>query len=266
MVILNKIRYLIGKYITGRNTFLYSSYKPNSAGSFRMRDKVTILNINSMPVALSKISENFQKQKINQISDFEVDNEIIESVRTAFNKHGSDKAAGHGYENIYAYVISRFTKKINLLEIGIGSNNEDTISNMGKTGKPGASLFAFSELLPDSNIYGADIDRRILFNTKNIKTDYLNQMDYSTYEKLHSNFGKINFDIIIDDGLHIQSANLNTLLFSLKNLNNGGFLIIEDIPEFALNTWFVVNTLLDKNYQLNVIKANTSYLVLIEKH
>lgn len=266
MTIINKIKYVIGKYITGRNTFLYSSYKPNSAGSFRMRDQVTKININSMPVSLARISENFQKRTIKKITDFEVDNDFIESVRVAFNKHGSDKSAGHGYEYVYAYVLSKFTTNINLLEIGMGSNNEDTISNMGKSGKPGASLFAFSELLPDSNIYGADVDKRILFNNKNIKSGYLNQMDYSTYEEFHRNFGQVSFDIIIDDGIHIQSANLNTLLFSINNLNKGGFLIIEDIADYALDTWFIVKKLLDSNYQLDIIKANIAYLVLLEKY
>ena len=33
----------------------------------------------------------------------------------------------------------------NILEIGIGTNNEDTVSHMSVKGKPGASLRAFSE-------------------------------------------------------------------------------------------------------------------------
>ena len=46
---------------------------------------------------------------------------------------------------------------------------------MGRGGRPGASLFGWSEFFPNSHIFGADIDDEILFSTKKITTFYCDQ-------------------------------------------------------------------------------------------
>ena len=56
------------------------------------------------------------------------------------------------------------------------------------------------------------------------------------------------FDLIIDDGLHMQSANLNTIRFALQKLKLGGLLVIEDIPTSALGTWKIINNLVKKPF------------------
>ena len=43
---------------------------------------------------------------------------------------------------------------------------------MGKNGTPGASLKAFKEYLPNTNLYGADVDKDILFERRK-NTNYL---------------------------------------------------------------------------------------------
>tara|TARA_B100001250_G_scaffold169750_1_gene146199 strand:- start:32572 stop:33369 length:798 start_codon:yes stop_codon:yes gene_type:complete len=260
-----KIQYLIGKHITGRNTFLFSIYKPNSAGNYKMRDTATIYNIRNLLPLISKVSQYFNKIEAKDYKDIKVDKNLEIKLKNLFNKHGSDKASGHGYEVIYTYVLSQLPKKINLLEIGLGTNNINVISNMGKGGKPGASLFAFSELLPDGKIFGADIDRRILFNKNNIRTFYLDQTNEETYYLMSKEFGDINYDLIIDDGLHLQSANLNTLNFSLNKLNKNGYLVIEDIPEFALDTWYIIGNLIGSSFEFNIVRAAKSFVVLLKK-
>ena len=45
----------------------------------------------------------------------------------------------------------------------MGTNNPNLVSTMGSSGRPGASLYAFKEYLPNAIIYGADIDKDILF-------------------------------------------------------------------------------------------------------
>ena len=55
----------------------------------------------------------------------------------------------------------------------------------------------------------------------------VDQNDLESLFKLDS-FG-IKFDLIIDDGLHYQLSNLNTLNYALSSLNKGGYLVIEDI-------------------------------------
>ena len=64
-----------------------------------------------------------------------------ENLERFFDKYGSDKKT-HGYDLIYEQIFEEL-KEVNLLvEIGIGSNNEQVLSNMSKYGKPGSSLRA----------------------------------------------------------------------------------------------------------------------------
>ena len=58
---------------------------------------------------------------------------------------------------------------LNIFEVGLGTNNVDVPSNMGKDGKPGASLRAWRDYFPN-----ADIDTRILFKEDKIQTFYTN--------------------------------------------------------------------------------------------
>lgn len=261
---MHKLKYLVGKYILGRNTFLYSNFKPNSAGSYKMRDKATIYNIQNIIPLISKVSEKFEPIEIMDIQEISYNEETRNNLVKLFNLHGSDKSSAHNYEIIYAHILMNLPKKINLFEIGLGSNNTEVISNMGESGTPGASLRAFSEFLPNSNIFGADVDREILFDENNIQTFYIDQTKYETYTEFSRSVNNIKFDLIIDDGLHLQSANLNTLYFALKNLKKNGYLLIEDVPEFALETWKIIKNLLSNNFELKIIKTKIFYVVIVK--
>ena len=56
--------------------------------------------------------------------------------------------------------MKKLDENINILEIGLGTNNPILVSTMGSNGRPGASLYSFREYLPKSNIYGADVDKK----------------------------------------------------------------------------------------------------------
>jgi hypothetical protein len=86
---------------------------------------------------------------------------------------------------------------------------------MGAEGKPGASLRAFRDFLPNAVIYGADVDRRILFEEDRIHCHFLDQTNFSSFEKI-DNIIQEKLDLIVDDGLHSPNANINTLIFALK--------------------------------------------------
>jgi hypothetical protein len=135
---------------------------------------------------------------------------------------------------------------------------------MGKRGVPGASLRAFADLFPDSQIYGADIDKDILFQENNISTFYLDQNQLSTYDNPIIENKK--FDLIIDDGVHMQSANLNSLLFSLERLTNNGVLVVEDIPYSALDTWKIVINLIREPFSMRIIKCIDNYVITVSKN
>ena len=102
---------------------------------------------------------------------------------------------------------------------------------MGLDGKPGASLRAFRDYL-GIKIYGADVDKSILFEEKNIQTYFIDQLENKTIRNIKEYIPKL--DLIIDDGLHQPDANLNVILELLDHLNPNGILVIEDIePNFV---------------------------------
>ena len=135
------------------------------------------------------------------------------------SKYGSDKGNGwHNYTILYDHLFNNIRyDALNVFEVGLGTNNIDVPSNMGPNGKPGASLYGWREYFKNSNIYGADIDKRILFESNNIKTYYTNQLNANDITNMWLKID-VDFDIIIDDGLHECNANINFLKFSLHKL------------------------------------------------
>lgn len=176
----------------------------------------------------------------------------------------SDKSDYHSYHILYSYIFNQLGGNINILEIGLGTNNPNLISTMNVNGRPGASLYSFREYLPNANIYGADIDKDILFQSDRIKTTFVDQLDKNTFQNISNDFGNIKYDLIIDDGLHSIGANLNTLLFALENLNDNGWIVIEDIH--IIENWKVIDFILKSTnkYKTYVIDAQ-GYLYAIHK-
>lgn len=155
------------------------------------------------------------------------------------NKYGSDKGTqnkGRGnYTKLYNFLFSEIKDKIkNVFEVGLGTNYTDVPSSMGIDGVPGASLRGWREYFTNANIYGADLDRRILFQEERIKTFFVNQFDKKTINDLWFELENIEFDIIIDDGIHdvsFDNKSGNKIFFenSIHKLKKNGFYIIEDV-------------------------------------
>jgi SAM-dependent methyltransferase len=151
-----------------------------------------------------------------------------------------------------------------MLEIGLGTNNTDVVSNMGQMGRPGASLRAFRDFLPNAEIYGADIDKRILFKEERISTFFVDQTDLNSFAELDANVSK-KFDLIIDDGLHSPNANIAVLIFALTRLKRDGWLVIEDVNHDALPVWQVVAALLPGDFKPYIIEARVHLVFAIQK-
>jgi len=184
-----------------------------------------------------------------------------------FASYGSDKAK-HGYHPVYASILQKLgrTRRLAVLEIGLGTNNPELVSTMGSQSAPGASLRAFRDFLPASTICGADVDTDILFHEDRIKTSFVDQTDFGTFNEMIKILGTTEFDLIVDDGLHSVEANMNTLLFALSALKDGGWLVIEDIPERTLIVWkSIVQLVIRSHFKARLVKANFSYLVLVER-
>ena len=197
-----------------------------------------------------------------QISDFHCDYADLGSI---LEKHGSDKSTRHNYHILYAFILRKIgvESTANIFEIGLGTNNPNLVSTMGPDGKPGASLYAFREYLPNANIYGGDIDKNILFNAHRIQTGFVDQLDISTFHAVAKQFGNKKYDLIIDDGLHSIGANFNTLLFALNNITENGWIVIEDIAN--IDNWrsidFMLNT--TNKYKTYIVKSAISFLYVV---
>lgn len=152
-------------------------------------------------------------------------------------RHGSDKGnsdlntSWHNYTTFYYSIFKDWKdKKIRIFELGLGTNNTNIASNMGKDGVPGASLHGWVEFFPNAKVFGADIDKDILFETGRIKTFYCDQTKPHEIMNMWKNSELLeNFDIIIEDGLHTFEANVCFLENSIHKLKRGGYYIIEDI-------------------------------------
>ena len=137
----------------------------------------------------------------------------------------------HNYTTFYYSIFKDIREKqLRVFELGLGTNNVNIPSNMGESGRPGASLYGWSEFFPNSHIFGADIDNNILFNTNKINTFFCDQTNPEIIRKMWNEpLLNKNFDIIIEDGLHTFNANVCFFENSIHKLKSKGFFIIEDI-------------------------------------
>ena len=158
-------------------------------------------------------------------------------------KYGSDKGnaniiqSWHNYTTFYHSIFKEMRQApLRIFELGLGTNNLSMPSNMGANGKPGASLYGWREFFPNSNIYGADIDVNILFESEQIKTYYCDQTNPIVIKMLWNQTELADgFDIIVEDGLHEYHANVCFFENSAHKLNVGGYFIIEDILKEELH-------------------------------
>ena len=206
---------------------------------------------------------------VKYIKNLNVDKKLTELM----NYHGSDKGgrtSEHNYSDFYSEIFLNNKNDIkNFLEIGLGTNNISLQSNMGKNGIPLASLRAWRDYFPNANIYGADIDRKILKNENRIKTFYVDQTDPNTIFDLFSQIKVKEFDVIIEDGLHEFSANICFFENSIKYLSKTGIYIIEDI--YYKDYEKFINYFKKKEYNFSIINIyhskniSNNCLVIIKK-
>ncbi len=161
------------------------------------------------------------------------------------SNEGSDKGmfsgqGRHNYTPIYHKLFKRIRKRdIVLFELGLGTSNEDFDSNMGPNGKPGASLRAWKKYFPNSKIYGADIDKTILFKDDRIRTFFCDQTNPLLIREMWESNLELTkeFDIIIEDGLHSFHANKVFLENSFHKLKSNGIYVIEDVSRSEISNW-----------------------------
>ncbi len=242
----------------------FPMFSPYSSGSNRRRAKLTIQAANeTFPLMLDLLSRTGRRiEDPVPIADFiGTDNKraAADQLKLLCDRHGSDKATEHNYHLLYGPILAERDSVTGLLEVGLGTNHPDVISSMGVDGKPGASLRAFRDFLPKAQIYGADVDRRILFSEERITTFFVDQTDPRSFDAIADAIGG-NIDLIIDDGLHSPNANLATLLFGFERLKVGGWLVIEDITPAAVPLWQAIAAVMPPQYDSRVVAAKGAFL------
>jgi hypothetical protein len=207
------------------------------------------------------------------------------------DRYGSDKGEvrssghpyawpSHTYADFYSRLFSHCRHDVTkVFECGLGTNNPDLPSSMGVEGKPGASLRVWREFFPNAIIYGADIDRDVLFEEDRIKTFYIDQLDPNSVEAFWKNVGVDDFDLIVDDGLHTFDAGSCLFKNSAKYLSDNGVYVIEDVvlsdliryKKFFGATDFVVDyvTMFRPNIELDdrshIRRLDNNNMVVIRK-
>jgi len=197
--------------------------------------------------------------------------------------HGSDKAlysgvSEHNYTTFYYAALSHLRHlPIRLFEVGIGSIDPSIEHNMGIDGTPGASLRAWRDFFPLAKIFGADIDKSILFEEERIKTYFLDQTDPQTIKQMWADDDLLldDFDVIIDDGLHRFEANKCLFENSIHKLKIHGLYIVEDVNIGETMQWKkLISEIYTKKYQnlrFTVLKIPNSHnfrdnnLIVIER-
>lgn len=143
--------------------------------------------------------------------------------------YGTDKWGAHSYTPHYKTHLKKFkNKKINLLEIGIGGYDHAYAG--------GSSLRMWKSYFSRATIYALDIYDKKSIQEKRIKIYQGSQTDESVLNDMAKEAN--GFDIIIDDGSHVNEHVIRTFEVLFKKLNNGGVYVIEDTqtsywPEFG---------------------------------
>ncbi|MDA9150268.1 hypothetical protein N9N75_01130 [Candidatus Pelagibacter sp.] len=200
-----------------------------------------------------------------------------DSLKKLFDKYGSDKGNlnyKHNYSKFYSKLFDKIKfKKINLLEVGLGSVDPQInfhMKFMGSNYRPLASLFAWREYFTNGDIYGADIDKKILTSYHRINTFYVDMLNKNSIENMWSEINN-KMDIIIDDGFHSFEANINLFKNSYDFLKKNGFYIIEDVHRKPNNIRKFYQFFKSKNIKFKIIdlyhsgNVNDNCLILIEK-
>ena len=136
------------------------------------------------------------------------------------NRYGTDKAWLHHYMEEYERHFEPMRDlPINLLEIGIGGY---AIPNRG-----GHSLRMWGSYFKNGKVVGIDIVDKSFVDKENITTEIIDQTDEKALIDLSLRRGP--FQIIIDDGSHVQEHILQTFYILFPALEPGGIYVIEDL-------------------------------------
>jgi len=142
--------------------------------------------------------------------------------------YGTDKWAAHWYTQHYQRYFAPLRKKVlKVLEIGIGGYTD---SHNG-----GASLRMWKAYFRKSQIVGIDLYDKRRFSERRIDIRQCDQTDSDALAKLSNEYG--GFDIIIDDGSHVNDDVIKTFRTLFPLLRQDGIYVVEDTQTAYWPSW-----------------------------
>ena len=238
-------RYRGGWGLNSRMAELLVAFYPNS-GNWQQMARLVFTGVGQFPDQLSEIRAQWGGVDPPRYEE-SWSSDLAANLGRAFETFGSDKTR-NSYQELYAAILgetlnSGRTSPIHVLEIGIGSQDPTTVSTMAwASSTSGGSLRAFASLSDRVEVLGLDNDRGSFFEEERITTRFVDQLDLATFDEALKGYEEVAFDLIIDDGLHFITANLNSIRSLLPRLAPLGHMVIEDIPERSISAWKVVAT------------------------
>ena len=157
-------------------------------------------------------------------------NNTLDTLDTIFNKYNTDKNTyGHNYTRQYNTLLHNFREKpIKFLEIGVYY---------------GGSLKAFKEAFKHSTcILGLDLDNHCKTYQdieNNIFVEIGNSTDCNFIKTITEKYGS--FDIILDDGSHINRDVIQSFELLFPLLNDNGLYIVEDTICYKSESYIDIN-------------------------
>ena len=140
----------------------------------------------------------------------------------------TDKWAGHWYTQHYQrYFRPLKRKRLSLLEIGVGGYENST--------QGGASLRMWKAYFRNSRIVGIDLYDKTQFREHRIDIRQCDQTDSESLHHLSSEYG--GFDIVIDDGSHLNGHVIKTFNVLFPLLRPNGIYVVEDTQTAYWPTW-----------------------------
>lgn len=237
----------------------FSEFAPNVSGDSAQKIENTLFNIKNYTKYAVKLAG--VDPTINELSS--LGNASNRELGNIFQKYGSDKKT-HEYDYLYQKIIDSNADITLVVEIGIGSNNIEVMSNMSQYGSPGASLKSFRDYLENSRIIGLEYDKSVLFSDDRIETFYYDQNSDSSVSEMATKLEK-KVDLLIDDGLHSVIANINSIILAESVLKKGGYLVIEDIGSDTLNSFMVIFELVKSKFEIDIYTNKSCYIASLKK-
>ena len=146
--------------------------------------------------------------------------------------YGTDKWGSHWYTQHYQRYFTNLRKRrLNILEIGVGGYEDLSAGAQ--------SLRMWKRFFPNSQIVGIDLYDKSHLSENRVDVLQCDQTDAGRLSDISRRYG--GFDIIIDDGSHLNEHVIQTFNILFPLLKTPGFYCIEDLQTAYWSSWGAVS-------------------------